>query len=65
MEHIVDVQSFLLDMADFSAYNAVYNTYFPDATQAPTRTTVAVKQLPHPDIMIEIKVVAVDPMASR
>jgi len=30
------------------------------AEKAPTRTTVAVKQLPHPNLLIEIKAVAVD-----
>ena len=58
--HLVDVNVFLTDMSLFPAYNKVYNAYF-DAETGPTRTTVAVKQLPHPNILIEIKAVAVAP----
>lgn len=60
LEHLVDVTVFLVDMADYAGMNAVYNEYF-DARTGPTRTTVAVKQLPHPNLLIEIKAVAVDP----
>ena len=49
---LVQVTSYLVDMADFAAYNAAYAEYFPDA--APTRTTVAVRELPHPNLLIEI-----------
>ena len=58
--NLVDVTVFLTDMAHFPAYNKVYNAYF-DAQTGPTRTTVAVKQLPHPNLLIEIKAVAVAP----
>jgi 2-aminomuconate deaminase len=58
--HLVDVNVFLTDMSLFPAYNKVYNAYF-DAQTGPTRTTVAVKALPHPNILIEIKAVAVAP----
>ncbi|MBA2661707.1 MAG: RidA family protein [Bradymonadaceae bacterium] len=60
LEHVVDVSTFLLSMDDFSGYNAIYNRYF-DAASGPTRTTVAVYQLPHPHISIEMKVVARTP----
>lgn len=53
---VVDVTSFLVNMNDFGGYNEVYGTYF-DYT-GPTRTTVAVHQLPHPHLLIEIKAVA-------
>ena len=53
---IVDVTTFLVNMADFSGYNEVYGTFF-DHT-GPTRTTVAVHQLPHPNLLIEMKVMA-------
>jgi 2-aminomuconate deaminase len=43
-------------MSYFKGYNAVYSEYF-DYT-GPARTTVAVGQLPHPNIIIEIKAVA-------
>ena len=57
LEHVVDVTTFLLTMEDFPAYNEVYNRYF-NAPSGPTRTTVAVYQLPHPLIAIEMKVIA-------
>ncbi len=54
---VVDVTSFLVNMNDFAGYNEAYSEYF-DAETGPTRTTVAVHQLPHPDLVVEIKVVA-------
>ncbi|MBX7221150.1 MAG: RidA family protein [Blastocatellia bacterium] len=60
LEHLVEVTTFLVDMKDYPGYNEVYNTYF-DAETGPTRTTVAVHQLPHPQLVIEIKAVALDP----
>ena len=56
LENIVDVSSFLVNMNDFGGYNEVYAEYFD--YNGPTRTTVAVHQLPHPHLLIEIKVVA-------
>jgi 2-aminomuconate deaminase len=61
LEDIVDVTSFLVNMNDFGGYNQVYAEYFD--YQGPTRTTVAVHQLPHPHLLIEIKVVAYKPKA--
>lgn len=60
LKNIVDVTSFLVNMNDFAGYNEVYNSYF-DYT-GPTRTTVAVHQLPHPHLLIEIKVTAYKPL---
>ena len=57
LDHVVDLTTYLVDMADFGGYNDVYASYFT-ATSGPTRTTVAVHQLPHPLLLIEIKVVA-------
>lgn len=56
---VVDVTSFLVDMQDFDGYNEVYAEYFD--YDGPTRTTVAVHQLPHPHLAVEIKVVAYKP----
>ena len=56
LKDIVDVSSFLVNMNDFGGYNEVYAQYFD--YDGPTRTTVAVHQLPHPHLLIEIKVVA-------
>jgi 2-aminomuconate deaminase len=60
LEHLVDVTTFLVEMKDFPGYNRVYNRFF-DAQTGPTRTTVAVHQLPHPNLLIEIKAVAAFP----
>lgn len=57
LEDIVDVTTFLVNMNDFAGYNKAYAEFF-DTTTGPTRTTVAVHQLPHPDLVVEIKVVA-------
>ena len=53
---VIDVTSFLVNMNDFGGYNQVYGEIF--GFDGPTRTTVAVHQLPHPHLLIEIKVVA-------
>ena len=54
---VVDVTSFLVNMNDFAGYNKAYGEFFEKET-GPTRTTVAVHQLPHPDLVVEIKVTA-------
>jgi len=56
LDDLVEVSTFLTDMAHFEGYNTVYGEYF-DHT-GPARTTVAIAQLPHPNIIIEIKAVA-------
>lgn len=56
IKDVVDVTSFLVNMNDFGGYNEVYGQYFD--FNGPTRTTVAVHQLPHPHLLIEIKVIA-------
>lgn len=60
LANLVDVTVFLADISDYSGYNAVYDTYF-EAETGPTRTTVAVKDLPLPGLLIEIKAVALAP----
>ena len=57
---VVDVSSFLVNMNDFAGYNKAYAEFF-DAATGPARTTVAVHQLPHPDLVVEIKVTAYKP----
>ena len=57
LKDVVDVTTFLVDMDDFKGYNETYATFF-EKENGPTRTTVAVHQLPHPDLVIEIKVMA-------
>jgi len=61
LKDIVELTSFLVNMNDFGGYNQVYEEYFD--YNGPTRTTVAVHQLPHPHLLIEIKVVAYKPKA--
>lgn len=57
LDDVVDITTFLVSMDDFAGYNEVYNEHF-SAMTGPTRTTVAVHQLPHPNLLIELKVVA-------
>ena len=57
MADVVDITSFLVNMNDFAGYNEVYATYFNKET-GPARTTVAVHQLPHPHLVVEIKAMA-------
>ena len=57
LSDVIDFATYLVDMKDFKGYNEVYGTYFNHET-GPTRTTVAVHQLPHPNLLIEVKVVA-------
>ena len=59
LEDVVDVTSFLVDMDDFDGYNEVYGEFFD--YDGPTRTTVAAHELPHPHLLIEIKVTAYKP----
>ncbi len=59
LSNVVDVTTFLVNMNDFGGYNEVYGSYFD--YNGPTRTTVAVHQLPHPHLLIEIKVTAYKP----
>ena len=60
IDDVVDVTVFLVDMDDYGGFNDVYNEYF-DAQSGPTRTTVAVAELPHPNLLVELKVVAHSP----
>lgn len=57
LKDVVDVSTFLVNMNDFAGYNKAYAEFF-DKETGPTRTTVAVHQLPHPDLVVEIKVTA-------
>ena len=56
---VVEVSTYLVNMADFGGYNEVYSEFFN--YDGPARTTVAVAQLPHPQLLIEIKAVAYRP----
>jgi 2-aminomuconate deaminase len=60
LKDTVDVTCFLVNMNDFGGYNETYAEYFD--FNGPTRTTVAVHQLPHPHLLIEIKAMAYKPL---
>ena len=60
LEDLVEMTTFLVNMNDFKGYNETYAQYFTES--GPTRTTVAVHQLPHPHLLIEIKAVAYKPL---
>lgn len=51
---VVKTTCFLAEMADFAAFNTVYEKYF---VQKPARSCVAVKQLPK-DVLCEVEVIA-------
>lgn len=53
-EHVVKTTCFLAEMADFAAFNAIYEKYF---TGKPARSCVAVKQLPR-NVLCEVEVIA-------
>lgn len=61
LKDLVELSTYLVDMGDFKGYNEVYAEYFD--YDGPCRTTVAVHQLPHPMLRIEIKAVAYKPLA--
>jgi 2-aminomuconate deaminase len=61
LSDIVEISSYLVNMNDFAGYNEIYNEYFNE--NGPARTTVAVHQLPHPHLLIEMKAIAYNPIA--
>jgi 2-aminomuconate deaminase len=61
LANLIDVTVFLVNMNDFAGYNEVYADFF-EPQSGPARTTVAVHQLPHPDLLIEIKATAYYPV---
>lgn len=61
--NVVDTTCFLTDMKHYKGFNKAYNEFFEAAT-GPTRTTIAVHQLPHPNLLIEIKAIAKAPERS-
>src|SRR5580693_2171392 len=60
LQDIVELSAYLVNMNDFAGYNEVYGEYF--GHEGPTRTTVAVHQLPHPHLLIEIRAMAYKPV---
>ncbi|WP_289857626.1 RidA family protein [uncultured Muribaculum sp.] len=56
MDNVVKTTVYLSDMADFTAMNAVYETFFQ--SPFPARSAIAVKTLPK-NALVEIEVIAV------
>ena len=59
LKDVVEITTYLVNMNDFGGYNEVYGEFFD--YDGPARTTVAVHQLPHPHLLIEIRAVAYKP----
>src|SRR5699024_339455 len=59
LKDLAQVTCYLVNMNDFGGFNEVWAEYFDET--GPTRTTVAVHQLPHPHLLIEIQGFAVRP----
>lgn len=61
LKDVVEITTYLVNMNDFAGYNEVYGEYFD--YDGPARTTVAVHQLPHPHLLIEIRAMAYKPVS--
>ncbi|MGA6980087.1 MAG: RidA family protein [Candidatus Sulfotelmatobacter sp.] len=61
LEDLVEISIYLVNINDFAGYNEVYGEFF--GYDGPARTTVAVHQLPHPHLLIEIRAMAYKPQA--
>ena len=59
LKDVVEVTTYLVNMNDFAGYNEIYGEYFD--FDGPARTTVAVRELPHPHLLIEIRALAYKP----
>lgn len=60
LQDLVELSTYLVNMNDFAGYNEVYGEFF--GYDGPARTTVAVHQLPHPHLLIEIRATAYKPL---
>jgi 2-aminomuconate deaminase len=60
LQDAVEISTYLVNMNDFAGYNEVYSEFF--GYDGPARTTVAVHQLPHPHLLIEITARAYKPL---
>jgi 2-aminomuconate deaminase len=60
LQDLVEISTYLVSMNDFGGYNEVYGEFF--GYDGPARTTVAVHQLPHPHLLIEIRAMAYKPL---
>jgi 2-aminomuconate deaminase len=63
LQDVTEITTYLVNMNDFAGYNEVYGEFFD--FDGPARTTVAVHQLPHPHLLIEIRAVAYKPTSNK
>jgi 2-aminomuconate deaminase len=59
---LAEVQAYLIDMADYAGFNEAYAEFFD--FDGPTRSTVAVRQLPHPHQALMVRAVAFKPLST-
>jgi 2-aminomuconate deaminase len=59
LRDVVEISTYLVNMNDFVGYNEVYGEFF--GYDGPARTTVAVHQLPHPHLLVEMGATAYKP----
>lgn len=55
MGDVVRTNVYLTDANDFAGMNEVYRSFFPN--EPPTRTTVVVKELTRPELIVEIDLI--------
>lgn len=60
LKDVIEITAYLVNMNDFGGYNEVYGEFF--GYDGPARTTVAVHQLPHPHLLVEITARAYRPL---
>ena len=60
LKDVIEITAYLVNMNDFGGYNEVYGEFF--GYDGPARTTVAVHQLPHPHLLVEITAKAYKPL---
>jgi 2-aminomuconate deaminase len=63
LSDLVQVTTYLVNMNDFGGYNQVWAERFDE--RGPARTTVAVHQLPHPHLLLEMQAIAVLPAVTE
>lgn len=62
LDDLVEITAYLVNMNDFGGFNSAYAEFFDYS--GPSRATVAVHQLAHPHLLVELKAVAFKPRQS-
>lgn len=63
LDSLVEVSAYLTDSTDYDGFNAAYAEFFD--LDGPVRTTVVVKDLPHPHQRLMVRAVAFVPDARQ